>query len=138
MSAYLVEEQHINYLLSAALSRRISWHGFSYYDSDKQTRVAVDQGNAEAIGQMLWNENGKSVDYRYSQVSERPVFTLRRLVHHSFDPVQVLKAIDSYTYQACEHPEWVDSTAHDFCQALQAMAISSLPGYEDAAWGAPK
>jgi hypothetical protein len=46
----------------------------------------------------------------------------------------VLKAIDCYRYQSCEHPGWASSEAQQFCLALQALAINHLPGYDQAPW----
>jgi hypothetical protein len=48
--------------------------------------------------------------------------------------VQVLKAIQSYAYQSCEHPEWDGSLAKRFCDWLESAIIGDLPGYDDAEW----
>jgi hypothetical protein len=49
-------------------------------------------------------------------------------------PVEVLKAISCYEYQSCEHPEWEESEAKAFCEALRDLMIGRLPGYDEAAW----
>lgn len=49
-------------------------------------------------------------------------------------PVAVLKAIDCFEYQSCEHPEWEGSEARAFCEALRDDMIGRLPGYSEADW----
>lgn len=88
---------------------------------------------------MLVTENYQSVHYRYEGASNLPGevqdedYVYSR-VNEKIDPVQVIKAIDCFEYQTCEHPEWKDSEARKFCQALRGKAISLLPGYDEAAW----
>ncbi len=48
--------------------------------------------------------------------------------------VEGLSAIKCYEYQTCEHPEWEQSAAHAFCDALRDLLIGCLPGYEAAPW----
>lgn len=86
--------------------------------------------NAGYVGAMLLAENRRSVDHRYAEEEwEQPyVFQLLPGVPN---PVSVLKAIGGFTYQACEHPEWEQSEAFNFVDALRRRAISKLPGYED-------
>jgi hypothetical protein len=98
---------------------------------------------------MLWDENIRSIEGRYPDTSGRPENMPGKCdgmliySHISGDrrgpmnPVQVLKAINCYQYQSCEHDEWKSSEAHAFIEALRSAAISALPGYEAAAWGAP-
>ena len=149
MSAFLVSENHIHYLVNAAMSRRITrnyslhWCG-EHTSEDASPRYGFESGSydpdsAQRLGAVLWLENHKSVTYRYSDsktVKEQPApdYHYKRKID-GFDPVQVLKAIDCYEYQASEHPEYKTSEARNFCQALRKAAISSLAGYDEAAWG---
>ena len=99
--------------------------------------------NADQTGQMLWRENHLSVNHRYDElpkvepsspyIFERP---LKRLQHNGrLDPMQVLKAIDCYEYQSCEHPGWLKSEAKAYCGVLRRRIVHSLPGYDEASWG---
>ncbi len=47
---------------------------------------------------------------------------------------ELLNALDAYTYQACERPDWQRSQAKAFCDALRDRLISELPGYHDGPW----
>jgi hypothetical protein len=84
---------------------------------------------------MLLAENRRSVDHRYAEEEWEQPYLFKRLPGVP-NPVAVLKALDGFEYQACEHPEWEKSEAHAFVQALRKRAISKLPGYEeDGHWG---
>ncbi len=146
MSAFIVSRKHIQYLVQAALDLpgrtvqggRLYWynkgpHQLPYGDSEMENRV----------GQILWDENIKSVLYRYpgdtKETAPGPIGESYEYTHTYFppkhiDPVQTLKACACLDYQSCEHPEWEASEAHAILEAIRNAAIAALPGYEDANW----
>ena len=152
MSAFVVDREHISYLVAAAESRTIgSRYGdsFSWYHKKSGNRISLND-NTRKVGQMLWNQNIKSVKYCYPDcegndlpgpIGEDFNFHSTDLTgkwfFRSFDPVQVLKSCKCYAYQSCEDPEWEESEAFNFIESLQDSAISALPGYEEAKWGGP-
>jgi hypothetical protein len=148
MSAYIVEENHIIYLVAAALSRRINRgsHGkFTWWNGEAKEISHYDPAGAAAFAAELWQENVKSVNHRYpNDPAPIDLFTIAPqkiddMLHGwDFEPVQVLKAISCLNYQSCEHPEWETSNAHAFLERLKNAAIASLVGYSEAAWGSPK
>ena len=148
MSAYIVTEDHIIYLVAAALSNRInkaSRGRFTWWHNHTKEISQYDPEGAAALASELWQENVKSVNHRYpNDTQELDLFTIcpRKLddMFHAwdFDPIQVLKAISCLDYQSCEHTEWETSSAHAFLDALKNSAISSLSGYSESSWGAPK
>lgn len=140
MSANVVSEEHIRYLLNAGMSRRINLHGFHWDAPDGSVhalhRVETSEKELQRLGQALWDENFKSVNARYrGERGKAP-----RYVHgrHSdakpVDPLTVLKLIDGYEYQSNEHDGWEKSEPYAFCHALRLMAIRALDGYNDAPW----
>lgn len=155
MSAYMVEQDHINYLVNAALSRSdgstLSW----VWDVDTETgnykRGDLQSGRpnrATEIGQMLWDENRKSIEERYvdtrddfskapGPVGEDYRYEYQVFPHYHPDQVQILKACDCFEYQACEHCLWHSSQAKAFIDALRKRAVGDLDGYDNAYWGAP-
>jgi hypothetical protein len=155
MSAYIVDKEHIVYLVSAAMSRRIThYRAFSWYwkdapqIQDRHRKLEGDHEQAAEVANMLWRENIKSVSHRYPNESSStlpgPINTDWTVEAADFrfasltpDPVQVLKSIACYEYQTCEHPEFEQSEAYAFVKALESAAIGALPGYDDAEWGAP-
>ncbi|MFH1186274.1 MAG: hypothetical protein V1755_14745 [Chloroflexota bacterium] len=104
----------------------------------------LDEGTADGVGSMLLTENIRSVNHRYAdeQPEEDSLYIFARwkkidpFTHcrEELDPVAVLKAISCFEYQSMEHPEWDNSEAHAFCDALRHLAITHLPGWKDALW----
>lgn len=141
MSAFTIDTDHIDYMVTAALtfggSGPLSWHIASNEvkvgASPIENTTECTPENRTDIGAMLLAENVRSVNSRYSAEELAPVYT-NRVYPGRIDPVQTLKAIDCYEYQACEHDGWKTSNAHRFCAALRYAAIAMLPGYDAAAW----
>jgi hypothetical protein len=153
MSAFMVDTVHIDAMLTAGLhlparrQSRLTWY---WPDLDAATdrgiwtaaelMVHADQRRHELttdtagrVGAMLLAENRRSVDHRYDEQELEEPYLFTRLAGTP-DPVVVLKAIDCYEYQSCEHPGWRFSEAQPFCQALRALTIGHLPGYDRAPW----
>ena len=137
MSAFIVTAGHIDYLVSAAISANIP------YGSVTWARERVTLANADTVGAGLWRANVTSVAHRYPRdtpdelpgpvpYTDPDTYTFRQ--YRSVAPVQVLKALACFEYQACEHPGWPASEARAFCDRLRRAVISRLPGYDDAAW----
>lgn len=150
MSAWIVSKAHIDALVGAAVTYDRG-SGLRYYSNeagpDVTGMVHWDRSNANHLGRMLWGENLKSIVYRYPNDAsgDRPGpndFTDDDVDTYQFprgadyrEPIVVLKSIDCYEYQSCEHPEWRGSAAKQFCEALRRRLIGELPGYDDAPWG---
>lgn len=91
---------------------------------------------------MLLAENVASVRYRYADSNPDDMVPSWILAegyeftdpHVEMTPVEVIKAVRCYEYQACERPEWRASEAYQFCKALTDAMIACLPGYADAPW----
>lgn len=139
MSAFILGKEHINYLIEAARSRtlnpnsRFQWFHNGWHEIESPS----------AAGQMLWDENIKSVHARYPDdeldqlpgpIGETFVFQYSHCYSRRIDPVQVLKACSCYEYQTCEHEEWEASEAKAFIDSLKSDAIHALPGWEEAQW----
>jgi hypothetical protein len=111
MSAFLVSQKHINLLVNA---------------DREASRSPVDEEECNRRGAVLWAENWRSLEALYGDRAEerwaRETYVYSPLWPRHWKPVEVLKAIDCYEYQSCEH--------------LECM-ISELPGYDAAPWGQP-
>lgn len=145
MSAYLVDREHIHVLLHAAVYR---WPG--QVDLAWPTLEAPSAVNAvearhwavvrrltsstmDVIGQLLVDANVVSVNRRYDE-DNAYVYAYTRPRYTDWSPVELLSAIASYEYQACETPDWVTSEAHAFCVRLRQVAIRHLPGWDAGPW----
>ncbi|GHJ45862.1 hypothetical protein Cs7R123_32040 [Catellatospora sp. TT07R-123] len=151
MSAIELPVEHIDAMLSAALaytptgplrwtwppidaaSDRGQWTSAKLQRQATERRRELTAATAGQVGAMLLATNRDSVNHRYDETEIEPPYLFTR-VPGDPDPVVVLKAVDCYEYQSCEHPGWRDSQAREFCDALRALAISRLPGYRRAPW----
>ncbi len=142
MSAFVVDKSHINAILKGAMSNAMKSSGNHYWFCGKERH---DTENADRIGQMLLDENIRSVSYRYpdiSKLNDLPGRTdCEHLLPFQFNimgrtprPIELIKLVHCLDYQSCEHPEWRDSEAKAFCDSVIECAIYQLPGYEEAPW----
>lgn len=147
MSAYIVGKAHIDYLLSAGMSRSIlGIYGPMYWfdaDPDSSTyqegeaipvssiqwaqghKRELTHATAGLVGAMLALENQRSVNHRYAEEELEEPYLFAE-VRGPFNPVDVLKACKGYEYQSCEHYEWRTSEAKAFIDALREHAIGQL------------
>lgn len=147
MSAFMVGRDHIAYVVTGAQKLALGQFGFSWHWEGQGIRLdSSDRDQAARVGQMLWDENLKSIHARYPDTIEKPdnipgVIGEVYVYAHSrpyrldqIDFVQLLKAIHCLKYQFCEHDEWQRSQAYAFLRALEGAAVRSLAGYDDAQW----
>jgi len=148
VSAVVVNKAHIDAMLRAAMAHSqygdpLRWF-VPHEDVAKRWRQ-LDANTADAVGQMLIDEMVRSVGYRYddSDLTNLPgpvnaywvvPYTFPLFVGRTPKPVEGLSITRCYEYQSCEHPEWKESEAKSFCEALTYACITALPGYENAPW----
>ena len=145
MSAFIVNKSHINAIIAAGLN--VQHKPFTWYHKGEDGELKHHQltsTNANEIGQMLLDECVNSVHYRYQDdtiVSLPGRTNAQWLIPFECKPfvkiptkIVALSIINCYEYQSCEHPEWKDSLAKSFCQALKEITIRELPGYDNAPW----
>ena len=142
MSAFVVSKSHIDALVTLAVKgpgtggNWLTLHWYERRDDHGQEALIhnrADYDTADELGRMLWAENARSVAYRYGARTVVGDYVWP-MGAPRLSAVEGLKAIDCYEYQACEHDEWKDSAAKQFCDALRRALITYLPGYDDAAW----
>ncbi len=131
MSAWLVFPDHISYLVTCALE--LAPDGFLVFGHDR----LLTPDTKDAIGQLLMDENVRSVGYRYSRdtfdelpgpVDKTGIRDYRHIeLTLPFDPIVLLKQLDCYEYQSCECPDWPETEASAFCQVVRALAEATLP-----------
>lgn len=143
MSAFIVDKSHINAMLQGAISVNMRYRStHKWYHNGEWHELTHD--NASDIGQMLLEENIKSVSARYP---ESPLTDLPGRIDCEYvipfewhvmgripKPIELIKITNCYAYQSCEHDDWKTSEAKAFCDALIDTTIGALPGYDDAPW----
>src|SRR6266850_3097204 len=127
MSAYVVHTDTIDYLVTAARLWRLASDGYLPYDARNLTD--------SELGNVLLSENVRSVNYRYSEQDEAPVYEYRSMRFDAIDAVAVLKSVQCVNYQSCETDDWKGTLAHRVLKAIESGAIAHLRGYSDAPWG---
>jgi hypothetical protein len=120
MSAFILPIAHIDYVVSAAISL-----------------LGLPLEAANQLRRTLARENAISVNFRYLGHPDAALDVDSREFRQveALDPVQVIKAVQSYRYQSCEHPGWGDSRAYLVSEEIREAAIAALPGYESAPCG---
>jgi hypothetical protein len=135
MSAFVVDQQHIDEMVSAAI------------DLETRARLVPDRGyrqvnheNANDLGRMLWAENVRSVIYRYRLPGTEEAAEYESAVEayrFTWRPVsagRAAKRLACFEYQACECEDWQESLAYDFGSQMARALITKLPGYAEAPW----
>lgn len=113
MSAWIVTPGHINTLVQAMAAEGI-----------------IPLTEATEVGRMLWDENHRSVNYRYRETTPTPDYSFEG-IEARLDDTVVGVQVACYEYQSCEHPGWETSRARELCSLL-ADAICARNGWESA------
>jgi hypothetical protein len=95
MSAFIVNKTHIDAIVTAIVDC-------------PNINISRSESNIDLVGQILWDENFKSVNYRYSDNEQAPKYS-HRVKYVSL--AQAIKAISCLNYQSCEHPDY-----YGFCR----------------------
>jgi len=124
MSAWIVSKSHIDALVHA-LGRR-----------------EMLPGHPDLVGQMLWEENHRSVNARYGESTLCPPYSFTQ-PPVDWTPSQLLHHIGCYDYQSCEHGAWEDSLSFKLMEDLSG-ALEREGGDRDkidretTPWGIPQ
>lgn len=154
MSAFMVPIEHVRAMINAGLQNRehdspLSWSVRQLTDDERarayqpgqswgpeidqiaqETMRQLTRDTAGTVGAMLLAQNRRSVDFRYDETDIEEPYIHRPSSDRQ--PVAMLRAVSCYEYQACETPDWEDTEAARFCQALRAHLIRQLDGYDDS------
>lgn len=134
MSAWLVSKRHIDCLTTAAIALGVT-----------------TKDEATEFGDMLWQENCRSLMARYGEKHIADGGDLPDPRSYNFEPYYtedlyfVAMQIDCYDYQACEHVEYGESSARQSIDAMRGeiektlrLAMETIrlsESYDQAPWG---
>lgn len=138
MSCYIIDKKDMKKIVLAFRQFAAAQHTY-------KVRIPGDEGYSDLteietmsrVGQILVDQNYRSVNYRYDDRLEPEVFEItgndlkytKRLT-----PVETLKALASYDYQSSETPDYEETAACKLANLIRHYAIESLPGYDEAKW----
>lgn len=130
MSAFVVSDAHINAIVNFTLicAPAYKLSGYSFQGEYHEWP------SPEKLGQILLDENVRSVNARYSNKTEPDTFVFKR-TWKAVSAVTMLKALDCLDYQSCESSDWEDTLAYRLIEVMRQWTIGRLPGYEEAEWG---
>jgi len=113
MSAWIVDRNHINVMVDFAV-----------------THDLLDDYDRDDFGQMLWDWNYWSINYRYGGKHEAPTFTSSKPEQIPTLP-EMFAIVSCYDYQACERPDYEKSDARAFVYLAKIVtgehSLSGLP-----------
>ena len=121
MSAYIVSNETIS-----AIAKAFDTYGADYKaeDYERPIQIIIDLNELRrGIGQSLLNQNYASVNYRYNENIEVPVFEYEDV---DIDEGIVYGCIQCYEYQACETDDYYDSQIHISLKFLKNALLKSL------------
>lgn len=130
MSAYVVSQAHIHAIVNFAY---IKFRRDPVLYPPSGFRPSVDCTQATELGQILLDQNVRSVDYRYNEKHEPETFT-HRLSTTVVSLEQFFSCIACLEYQSCESNDWPETQAFHILQGLKDKAIRLLPGYDKTKW----
>ena len=125
MSAFVVSDRHIDALLTWVINT-------PEYGAPQKLDGMTVYDQPGLIGQLLVDENHRSVNHRYDE-KDNHKYKFNRYPR-TLTPVEVIKACDCLIYQSCETDNWKVSRAYKIIRDIRESAINALPGMEDAAW----
>ena len=150
MSAWLVSKKHIDVLVAAVLQNGGYRHRGNFIKVIEDAAEWTGTGDcfcASELGEMLWRENHKSINSRYSSRTRTPLYTYRtpkeymvedtswNPVRHLVDPAILAKQVSCYDYQSCEHADYYRSHAASVVAQFAKALLGRVEGYEQSPWG---
>lgn len=146
MSAHMQSNAHIDAIITHAISGEcegvfdrdaggVHWvYNGTHYTMDARYADVFTLVTPTEAAELLFNENKKSVEYRYPGDK----FMAVDYPYGEYKPTGlltlpgILMAIDGLVYQSCEHPDFYASSAYALLMAVKSKMASKMPGYGDA------
>jgi hypothetical protein len=131
MSAWIVSKKHIDLLVTLAA----------------QNEILGGKTETE-FGQILWDENYRSVNYRYQETDNAPRYEYQAFDLNSLSVVAQIKQLACYGYQTCETEDYESTPSGIAIRTLEQIltlenplhipsggSVRDLPGWDKAPWG---
>ncbi|MEN4460901.1 hypothetical protein VXE65_02590 [Mycolicibacterium conceptionense] len=134
----LVDPEHINVMIWAGLWLKEAQHNeplaWPVLDELGQHRhlATLDNATADATGQMLLDTNARAVNNEQGR-DQLYVYSYTPPRYRNWQVIEILRAIDFYTYQGAALDYWIYSEAYFFSSVLASRLVQQMPGYLSAA-----
>lgn len=119
MSAFIVNDYHINALVSYGIAHKAQLYtkdGWEYFNED----------TAWALASRLYRANVCSVNRRYGERTRTTGFRFQSVDVSGLTAADIVKACDCLEYQSCEVGTWERSRARKTLQAIREEAVRAL------------
>ena len=83
MSAYVVNNETVNCIVNGLIEHDL-----------------ISENDGVEVGQLLFDENQTSVNFRYREKDAAPVFQFKR---KNYEPIEYYGCVKCWQYQTCEH-----------------------------------
>lgn len=121
MSAYIVSNETISVIAKGFFEYGVTYKAEGYYPI--LSVIMEKREIINNIGQSLLNQNYASVNYRYNENAEMPIFDYTDV---DIDEGVVYGCIKEYDYQACETDDYFESDLHASLIRLQEKLLERL------------
>jgi hypothetical protein len=131
MSAWIVSKKHIDLLVTLAAQYEL-----------------MDGKTEQQFGQILWDENYRSVNSRYDDNESPRQYEFTPYPVETLSTIAQIKQARCYIYQTCETDDYAQTVAIMFAETLATIleqegnfyipsgkSVRDLPGWESAPWG---
>lgn len=119
MSAFIVNDYHINALTSFAIHNEVSFYW-------KAQRYVFNRDTAHYLAGVLYSENVRSVNHRYNERTRRNNFSFTRVLIDHLDFADIISACDCLRYQSCETSNYDRTLARAATVAIREAAINAM------------
>ena len=128
MSAFIVSKDHIDAILTFAMSNKMS------APVSKSSNHLIVKEHLNTLGGILWRENHKSVNARYGERKRTPRYEFTYFTKRNLTLPVFVKLIHCLNYQSCEHRGWDKSLANQILISFLNQATRKIVGYDEAPW----
>jgi hypothetical protein len=119
MSAYQVDDYHINALVSWAAGRH-GHQAVSYYWNGSRRDIRTDP---KRIASVLYAENVRSVNARYKQADDAHGFRYKSVITTHLKLQDIVMACRGLAYQSCETSDWEQTEARAILEGIKDSAV---------------
>lgn len=91
-----------------------------------------DRAGMDRLGQILMEENYRSVNARYGESEPCPEYRWTPPESDEWSCEEVLSATRGYEYQSCEAPDWDKSLAKQVCDQIKEACVNKIVRHAEA------
>lgn len=125
MSAYIVTEDHINVIVSFFVTPVIDDRLWLKVNDEYNY---MDENTSSKVAEILYNQNVRSVNYRYNdkQGNEHFEFEYIPQASQKYSVGEIAGALDCLEYQSCETDDYHQTEAYDIITMMRKHLLKMV------------